>query len=284
MDNKGMTIIVESGATKSDWRKTDAGGNTVSRQILPGMNVSTVSMDRIKEILSDGLAASKASEGDSLYLYTAGVVTEQIRRELTDFTLSKVRLRDMDIQNDLVGAARGVLGHNPGIVAIMGTGSNTCFYDGESVSQKVLSGGFIIGDDGSGAALGRLFLSDFIKNLIPDEVAADFASKFDASYAAIVENLYRGPAPSGYLGSLAPFILSHYGNPHIKKLVDENFRRFIDRSLKRYDTDRYPVGVVGGFGYANRDIFSAMCQVSGIRLAGFIKEPVEGLIRFHLKV
>lgn len=279
-----MTIIVESGATKSDWRKVDASGQVVSRKLLPGMNVSTVDMDRIKEILSDGLSALEASSEDTLYLYTAGIVTETVRGELTDFISSKVPVRDIDIQTDLVGAARSVLGHKPGIVAIMGTGSNTCFYDGKSVSQKVMAGGFIIGDDGSGAALGKLFVTDFIKNLIPDDVAADFASRFDASYSAIVGNVYHSASPSGYLGSLAPFILSHYDNPYIKELVEYNFRRFIDRSLKCYDTDRYPVGVVGGFGYATRDIFSAMCLSNGIRLAGFIPEPIEGLISYHLTI
>lgn len=277
-----MMIIVESGATKSDWRKTDASGKVISRQLLPGMNVSTVSMDHIKEILAEGLSASEASPEDTLYLYTAGIVTDAVREELTDFILSKVRLREIDIQTDLVGAARSILGGNPGIVAIMGTGSNACFYDGKSVSQKVMAGGFIIGDDGSGAALGKLFITDFIKNLIPDDVAADFASKFDASYPAIVENVYHSASPSGYLGSLAPFVLSHYGNPYIRELVEYNFRRFIDRSLKCYDTGRYPVGVVGGFGYATRDIFTAMCLSNGIRLAGFVPEPIEGLIGYHL--
>ena len=191
-----MTIIVESGATKSDWRKVDASGQVVSRKLLPGMNVSTVDMDRIKEILSDGLSALETSSEDTLYLYTAGIVTETVRGELTDFISSKVPVRDIDIQTDLVVAARSVLGKEPGIAAIMGTGSNTCFYDGIRVSRKVMSGGYVIGDDGSGAALGRLFLCDFIKNLIPEDVAADFAARFDATYAGIVENVYRSASPS----------------------------------------------------------------------------------------
>lgn len=101
-----MMIIVESGATKSDWRKTDASGKVISRQLLPGMNVSTVSMDCIKEILAEGLSESEASPEDTLYLYTAGIVTDAVREELTDFILSKVRLREIDIQTDLVGAAQ----------------------------------------------------------------------------------------------------------------------------------------------------------------------------------
>ena len=277
-----MILLVESGATKSDWRMVDESGKLISRQLLGGMNVSTVRMERIRELLSEGIAASGACPDDSFYMYTAGVVTEEIRGELRDFILSLIPFREFDVQNDLVGAARSVLGHGKGIAAIMGTGSNSCFYDGKSVSQKVMSGGYIIGDDGSGAALGRMFLADYIKNLIPEEVAVDFASKFDASYSGIVENLYRGAAPSGYLGSLAPFILSHYDNPYIREMVHANFQRFIDRSLKCYDTEKYPVGIVGGFGYACREIFSELCRRSAVRLAGFLPEPVEGLVKYHI--
>ena len=239
-------------------------------------------MDKVKCVLAEGLKALEASPDDKFYLYTAGVVTDDIRKELMEHILSLVDFKDIDIQNDLVGAARGALGRQTGVAAIMGTGSNTCFYDGKQVSQSVYSGGFILGDDGSGAVLGKMFINDYLKKLIPDDVARDFESKFDASYMSIVENVYRGSAPAAYLGGFAPFIVSHYDNPHIKHLVDTNFQNFIDRSLKAYDTETYPVGIVGGFAYACRDIFVPMCEKAGIRLAGIIKEPIEGLINYHL--
>jgi len=279
-----MIVIVESGATKSDWRIIGTSGEQIARHLHSGINVSSMKMDVIRDVLASGISELGSPAGASFYMYTAGVVTDTIREEIREFVLSKSDFKDFDLQNDLVGAARSVLGRKPGIAAIMGTGSNTCFYDGESVSQKVLSGGYVIGDDGSGATLGKLFLTDFIKNLIPSEVAADFASKYDASYAGIVENVYRSATPSGYLGSLAPFILSHYDNPKIKELVDSNFQRFIDRSLKQYDTSLYPVGIVGGFGYACRDIFTPMCESAGIKVAGFLQEPINGLIDYHLQV
>lgn len=279
-----MTIIVESGATKSDWRLVGDDGRQISRHLLPGMNVSSMPIDVVKNVLSTGISQVGPLDGGvSFYMYTAGVVTDAIRNELASHIKSLSAFEDLDIQTDLVGAARSVLGKEPGIAAIMGTGSNTCFYDGIRVSQKVMSGGYVIGDDGSGAALGRLFLCDFIKNLIPEDVAADFAAMFDATYAGIVENVYRSASPSGYLGSLAPFIISHYDSPAIKAMVDCNFQRFIDRSLKHYDTDRYPVGIVGGFGYACKDIFAPMCEAAGLSVKSFLKEPIEGLIEYHRK-
>ena len=276
-----MIVIVESGATKSDWRVLTDDGCQIARFLHPGTNVSSMSLVKVKEILAEGLASVSEFNADSFFLYTAGVVTDEIKSELKDFILSKIAFSELEIHNDLLGAARGALGRQKGVAAIMGTGSNTCFYDGVNFTQKVASGGFILGDDGSASALGRLFISDYIKNLIPAEVSSELEAQFDVSYQTIVENVYRGIAPARYLGGFAPFIVSHYDNPYIKEMVDRNFQNFIDRSLKMYDTKSYPVGVVGGFGYACREIFQRLCEASGINVLGFNSEPIEGLIRYH---
>ena len=274
-------IIVESGATKSDWRVLDEAGKQVRQFLRPGMNVSTMRMEDIQATLAEAIAAEGLREADGFYLYTAGVVTQEIAAALEAHLRSCSAIREIDIQNDLMGAARGACGHNPGIAAILGTGSNTCFYDGTALSQRVYSGGYVIGDDGSGAALGKLFLSDFIKGLVPDPIAADFAREFDASYTGIVEGVYRSASPSGYLGSIAPLILRHYDHPYAKALVDRNFQAFIDRSLLRYEVDKYPVGIVGGFGWACQDILRPLCEKAGIRISRFVKAPIEGLCAYH---
>jgi len=276
-----MKVIIESGATKSDWRILDSCGTQVRQFHKAGTNVSTMQLGTVQKTLSDAIQEEGLADAAGIYLYTAGVVTGEIRDALTSTIRGCAPEADIDIQNDLMGAARGVCGHQSGIVAIMGTGSNTCFFDGTTVSQKVYSGGYVIGDDGSGAALGKLFLADFIKGLVPEEVASEFASHFDSSYAAIVEGVYRSASPSGYLGSIAPFLLERYGNPYVKELVDRNFRAFIERSLVKYDIDRYPVGIVGGFGWAGRDILAPLFAESGIRVSRFIKAPVEGLCEYH---
>ena len=276
-----MKIIVESGATKSDWRVLGAGGCEVKRFLRTGMNVSSMNLDDIKVTLTEALTSEGLSKADGFYLYTAGVVTPEIREALESHLRSHADFSVIDIQNDLMGAARAVCGHKPGIAAILGTGSNTCFYDGQSLTQKVWSGGYVIGDEGSGAALGKLFLSDFIKGLVPDEIAADFAKEFDASYAGIVQGVYRSPSPSGYLGSLAPFILRHYLHPYAKELIENNFQAFIDRSLLRYDVATYPVGIVGGFACACKDILTSLCEKSGIRISTFIQAPIDGLCAYH---
>ena len=274
-------IIVESGATKSDWRVLGQDGREVKRFLRAGTNVSSMKLEDIKSTLTEAFAAEGLEKAAGFYLYTAGVVTPEIADNLVNHLRSLAQIDEIEINNDLMGAARGACGHEPGIAAILGTGSNTCFYDGSTLSQKVYSGGYVIGDEGSGASLGKLFLADFIKGLVPDEIARDFAKEFDSSYAGIVQGVYRSASPSGYLGSLAPFILRHYSHPYAKALVDKNFQSFIDRSLLRYDTARYPVGIVGGFGWACKDIITPLLDKAGIKVSRFIKAPIEGLCEYH---
>lgn len=274
-------IVVESGATKSDWRVLSPSGREIRRFDRRGTNVSTMSMDQVNMILTEAITSEGLTDISAFYLYTAGVVSSEIYAELERNLKNISGASDVDIQNDLMGAARGVCGSQPGIVAIMGTGSNTCFYDGCSIVQNVYSGGYILGDDGSAATLGKHFLSDYIKGLVPEPVAVDFSQKYDSTYGAIVENVYRSASPSGFLGSLAPFILSLYSHPYIKSLVEKNFQAFIDRSLKQYDVEKYPVGIVGGFGWACRDIFAQLCESSGIKVSRFVKAPIEGLCEYH---
>ena len=274
-------IIVESGATKSDWRVLGQDGREVKRFLRAGTNVSSMKLEDIKSTLTEAFASEGLEKAAGFYLYTAGVVTPEIADELVNHLRSLAQIDEIEINNDLMGAARGACGHEPGIAAILGTGSNTCFYDGSTLSQKVYSGGYVIGDEGSGASLGKLFLADFIKGLVPDEIARDFAKEFDSSYAGIVQGVYRSASPSGYLGSLAPFILRHYSHPYAKALVDKNFQSFIDRSLLRYDTARYPVGIVGGFGWACKDIITPLLDKAGIKVSRFIKAPIEGLCEYH---
>lgn len=277
-----MKILIESGATKSDWRVFNSEGKQTDRFKCQGMNVSSMKIADIEDIIKDAVESHGFSSLDELIIYTAGVVTDGIREELSRFIKSICDVRIIDIQNDLTGAARALFGKSSGIVAIMGTGSNVCFYDGNSLSQKVYAGGFILGDDGSAAVLGKLFLADFLKGLVPENIASAFSAEFDSSYSGIVENVYRNQAPSKYLGSLAPFIVSHYSEPYIKNLVDGNFKAFIKKSILRYDTDSYPLGVVGGFGYAYRDIFTRLCLEAGIKVSKFLPEPIDGLIEYHI--
>ena len=279
-----MKIIIESGATKSDWRIISPEGVQVAEFKAEGTNVSTMPMSTIKSILSRSLAAAAAEhEGiDGIFLYTAGVLTDEIVAQLEEIIDEYFPGVQHDVQTDLIGAARAACGHKAGIAAILGTGSNSCQYDGERIVRRVYSSGFILGDEGSAATLGKLFVADFLKGLIPSDIAREFSERYPSDYATIVENVYRNSgSPSGYLGGFAPFIMEHYDDPYVKKLVDDNFRAFIRRSIKQYEYEKYPVGVVGGFGFALKDIFLKIAAEEGINVSHFHKEPIDGLIKYH---
>lgn len=279
-----MILIVESGATKSDWRAISSEGREMKRVIAEGVNVSTMKMEAARSIISRTAAQFADLPVSDIYFYTAGVVTPDIESELSAALKEAFPEAGCEIQNDLTAAARAVCGHSTGIAAILGTGSNSCLFDGEKIIQRVYSCGYILGDEGSAATLGKLFVADFLKGLVPAEVSADFAARYDSDYATIVQNVYRSESsPSGYLGSFAPFIMEHYDNEYIRNLVDGNFRAFIQRSLKQYDTESYTVGVIGGFGYALKDIFTKVAEEEGVRISRFIKEPIEGLVNYHLE-
>ena len=275
-------IICESGATKADWRVVEDGKQTV-RELSAGMNVSTMKMDHIESIVRGAAERLPVGKYDEIHFYTAGVLTPSIQAELETVLCRCFEVTEVEVQTDLVASARAACGHEPGIAAIMGTGSNSCQWDGEKIVKHVKSGGFIIGDDGSASVIGKLFISDFIKGLVPEEIAAEYAEKYPHEYPDIVEMVYHNPeSPSGWLGSLCPFILSHYSHPYIKQLVDGSFKAFVERSLRQYETDKYPVGIIGGFGNALKDIVRPIFEENGIRIRAFIPSPVEELIKYHL--
>lgn len=280
-----MKIIVESGATKSDWRLVSEVGDETCRILAGGTNVSTMPMETIAEIVrrTGAEALDSAGEGISaVHFYTAGVITDEIRTELSGILDAVFKGSVIEIQNDLVAAARAVCGHRPGIAAILGTGSNSCQYDGEKIVKRIYSSGYILGDEGSAATLGKLFVADFLKGFVPEYIARDFSSRYDTSYATIVENVYRSTgSPSGYLGGFAPFIMEYYSDPYVKSLVDGNFRAFLTRSIKQYDYKNCPVGIVGGFGYALKDIILPIAIEEGVEISAFMQCPIEGLKKYH---
>ena len=278
-----MKIIAECGATKSDWRLIKEG-EEIRQVISSGINVSTMKMSAIYETIAGLSEQFKAEsvEVTDLHIYVAGVITDEIESDLRSRFTAHFPNAETEIQNDLLAAARALCGHAPGIATILGTGSNSCQYDGTEIVKRVYSSGFILGDEGSAATLGKLFVADFLKGLVPEEIAKDFSSRYQTDYSTIVGNVYRSEnSPSGYLGGFAPFIMEYYGHPYIKELVDGNFRAFIRRSLKQYDTDNLPVGVIGGFGCALKDIFERIAEEEGISISRFLKAPIEGLIEYH---
>ncbi len=267
------TLIVDCGATKTLWCTVEDGSAQIYR--THGFNLAHTPADVIEGIVAQ--AAEKTGSGvDIIYFYGAALVGKS-PVDLTKWFPGAT----VEYASDMLGAARATLGREKGIAAIIGTGANTCLYDGEKATWKVDCGGFILGDEGSAAVLGKLFVADFIKNRVPEPLANEFREQFGADYPALVKNVYSGTAPARYLGTFAPFITGHYHDSgYARELVDGNFRSFFQKTLLQYPSG-LPVGVVGGFGYAARDILTRMGREYGISFKTFIENPMEGLVSYH---
>lgn len=267
-----MKLIIESGATKTSW--CVLGGGTTSRFETEGMNFAHQSEEALRGII--GPAAIQIGGGiREVHLYGAGILGKP-PVDLTDFFPGA----DVEYASDLLAAARAVCGRSEGVAAILGTGSNSCLYDGEKIVANYHSGGFIIGDEGGAASLGRMFVADFIKDLVPEELASAFSERFDPSYGGIVENVYRSGAPAKYFGSIAPVITSHMDIPYARKLVADNFRAFFERALLRYGKS-LPVGIIGGFAAAMEKQLREVAAEYGVVISSISASPLEGLIRYH---
>lgn len=284
-----MIIIVESGATKTDWCAVAADG-TQYRAKTAGMNLAVMPAEAINAIIREAVPVLNP-QGETVtevHFYAAGLIVPEGEKVPAAAVNLDAELKatfpqaEMEYASDLLDAARAVCGHEPGIAAIMGTGSNSCFYDGEKIVKNVRSAGFILGDEGGGARLGKMFMSDFLKGLVPEPVASEFASEFQVDYMTVVQNVYKSAAPSKYLGEFAPWILARYDrSEYVRELVETNFRDFIERALRQYDIEKYPVGVVGGFGFHHQAIFRKVAAEYGIRFTEIIAAPIDGLVKYH---
>ena len=284
-----MKIIVDSGATKAQWGLVE-GGKEAGMITTAGINLSTMTAQAVEEIVAQ--AASQVPAGskvEAVYFYAAGLITKpgeavpQLAEGLHQSFTKYFPGAQYEYASDLLAAARAVCGHSKGIACILGTGSNSCLFDGENIVRNIHSCGFILGDEGSGASLGKRFMAAFLKDLLPQEVADDFASRYEVDYLTVVKNVYRSPAPSKYLGEFAPYIISWYDrNTYVRELIEENFRDFVKGFLVRYDPSKtLPLGAIGGFAYANRQILEKVAAQEGVHFDKIYKTPIEGLIRYH---
>ena len=277
-----MKLIVESGATKADWCLLGAG-NVVKRFKTSGMNFSTMSQDSFREALISAVSQIDTSAVTEIYLYAAGLIEGSAASFCANGVFSSAFPQaHVECSSDMLAAARAVCGRSEGIAAILGTGSNSCFYDGSRIRRNVRSGGFILGDEGGGACLGKLFLSDYIKGLVPEPLSSEFGSAFDVDYMTVVDKVYRQPAPAAYLGSFAPWILEHCDtNAYVKELLLRSLSDFFDRSILRYDRPDVPVGFAGGFAAACEPYLREVAASKGVTISKITASPMDELILYH---
>lgn len=283
-----MFIIAESGATKTAWRAVCKDGDirTVDTE---GLNPTCLDTDHISRIIRKAVPTlnPEGRHVDNVFFYGAGLVSQEAAAPLAQALEMWCPMATLHFHSDMLAAARALFGNGSGIVAIMGTGSNSCLYENGKIVRNIRPGGYILGDEGSGAALGRSFLSDFIKGLIPADLETDFIRETALDYPQIIKKVYREPAASAFMASLAPFILRHRKNEYVGKMLEDCLETFIKRSLVRYSKEgpetmgKLKIGVVGSFGCACEEIMRSIGNRYDLEFSQFIKSPVDELVKYH---
>ena len=277
-----MILIADSGSTKTDWCVVENG--VLLQQIFTkGTNPFFQSEEEISnEIETALLPQLRTKELDAVYFYGAGCgfpdKISMVHRAITQHLKVK---GDVEVSTDMLAAARGLCGHGAGIACIMGTGSNSCYYNGKEIVTNVSSLGFILGDEGSGACLGKLLVGDVLKNQMTPELKDKFLSQFNLTPGEIIDRVYRKPFPNRFLASLSPFLAQNLDEPCVHTLVLSSFKAFLKRNVMQYDYRHSKVHFIGSVAFYYKDVLEEAAQEMGIQLGNIIKSPMEGLIKYH---
>lgn len=275
-----MILIADSGSTKTEWVVIE-NGKRIKSVTTPGINPYYQTEQEISNELSASLLPEiKEFDINRVYFYGAGCLPEK-HGVMKSAIAESLAIRNSEINTDMQAAAHAMCGTEPGIVCIMGTGSNSCFYDGKAIKANVSPLGFILGDEGSGAVLGKLFVGDILKNQMPEKLKEEFLTEFNLSMADIIERVYRKPFPNRFLASFAPFIMRHIHEPQVRSLVENSFRAFFKRNVMQYDYKSYNVHIIGSVAYHFREVLQKVAAENNIRLGKIQQAPMEGLIAYH---
>lgn len=280
-----MILIADCGSTKIDWCLLN--GDKVEKQVFTcGMNAVMLTEEEMRNRIREELLPEidrLSAVIDSIYFYGAGCISTQVCNNVSlALRANMPSAKTVEVYTDLLAAARALCGRQPGIACILGTGSNSCLYDGKSIASNVSPLGYVLGDEGSGAVLGKLFLGDVLKNQVPAEIAATFLKEYDLTLLDIIRRVYREPQANRFLASVTPFISKNIHVPEIHEMVLESFKAFFRRNILQYEGCRnHAVNFVGSIAYYFRPVLEEAATTVGLKIGTVLKSPMDGLIKFH---
>lgn len=273
-------LIADSGATKTEWCLTDG---TESRTIYTeGLNPYYHTTESIKEVIEHNLLPEFDSTIKELFFYGAGCDSEEkesIVREALAYTFPDTSIQ---IYHDLLGAARACFHNEPGIACILGTGSNSCLYDGEKILEHVPSLAFILGDEGSAGYFGKKLINKYFRYEIPDDLKDDLERNYNMSLDHINKGLYDGSQKSRFIASYGAFLGEHADHPFIKEMLYEGFENFISRIVLKYtNATDHEVRFIGSVAYAHQEMIKEILRKYDLIPGLFVKDPMARLEEFH---
>ncbi len=280
-----MIVVVDSGSTKTDWKfiEEESGEVIYSRKTIgfnPYYHDSIFISEELKQSFSD--IKLELNSVSKIYFYGAGCSSakhcQRVESGLQIIFVNAV----ISVEHDLLGACRATLGNKPGIACIIGTGSNSCVWDGEQILSNIPSHGFIFGDEGSGARLGQELLKLYFNNELPESVTEDFLSKFHPIDSEILENVYRGTNPNVFLARYARFYSEHKDNVILNEVVYKALCEFYYKRVIKYDNHRQlKLGFVGSIAYHFQQHVKKIAAIHGMSVFKIEQCPIDGLVEFH---
>ena len=277
-----MILIADSGSTKTDWRVIDA--DQEYEQInTTGINPQYLDTEKIYGIFETELLPQlKEKNISEIYYYGAGCSSPERNRRVEDALSRAFPNIPNYVDHDLLAAARALCGHKPGIACILGTGSNSCLYDGKNIIDNVTSLGFLMGDEGSGAYLGKLLIKAYMYRELPEELATSLKNRYNLTKDGVLDAVYGSDIPSQYLATFAKFMHEKRKNPVIKEMIYENFEEFFERHVSKYEGfGELPVNFVGSIAFHFSDTLKLVAKKYGCHIGVIISSPSEGLIKYH---
>ena len=273
-----MKLIADSGSTKTSWAVVDDKETKIIG--TAGINPAVQSEDTIMCTLHEMVLM--LTEGPrEIYFYGAGcrgkasLLMEQCLRQVFPDA------ETICVESDLLGAARALFGSSEGIACILGTGSNSCLYDGKVITANVPPLGYILGDEGSGAALGKMFFNALFKGDLPEELKNMYLEETRQTYDDVIRRVYREQNANRYLASTSLFIANHLDVRQLVDIVEQNFEQFFVKNVRKYGRSDLPVAAVGSIAFAYSDIFNKVAARHGYQVARVIKEPIDALVGYH---
>lgn len=278
-----MILIADGGSTKTDWVLYDRENDSISAKVkTQGFNPTLQKSDDIYTILHSEIADKIDNTLiETIFYYGAGCAYPEANKRMFDALKKVFNTNNIEINSDLLAAARALCGHNEGIACILGTGSNSCLFDGEKIVDNTPSLGYILGDEGSGAALGKRLVSDCLKKQLSPALTKKFLEKYNLTTANILEQVYHKPMPNRYLAQFAPFLADNRKEAEVQTLLKNCFTLFFQRNTMVYRRSWLPIHIVGSIGVVFANELKETAESLGLSIGNIVDSPMNGLIEYH---
>jgi glucosamine kinase len=276
-----VTLIADSGATKAEWCLLNNGKKKTL--FTQGISPYFLNTDQIAELVTKELIAKlKNVTVEYIYYYGTGCSNIDNAKNIKKALTRVFPTAEASVNTDLMGAARAVCGHEKGIACILGTGSNSCYFNGKSIMKNSPGIGYVLGDEGSGAYLGKKVLQYYLYNTFDEDLRARFDAKFVTTGSEILDNVYKKPLPNRYMASFALFLAENRGHYMIENIIEDGLNDFFFQHLCKYnEVWKYPVHFIGSVASGFKDVLEQLCHSYEFELGTVLKNPMEGLVKFH---